>query len=139
MEEGELAKPKKKIVLVAHSSRMEELLGWAAFYRDFLDQYEVYTTGETVDILAEKLHLDNVNPFQSHLLDPRQKIEPNESLSLIDFLVFFWVPSEALPDDPDIQTLLTAAATDNIPIAGNRSAADFLFPLFLASVKTEII
>jgi methylglyoxal synthase len=139
MEEGELTKPKKKIALVAHASRMEELLGWVAFYRDFLDQYEVYTTGETVNILVEKLHLNNVNPFQPQLLDSRQKIEPNESLSLVDFLVFFWTPSEALPDDPDIQALLAVATTGNIPIAGNRSAADFLFPLFLASAKTEII
>lgn len=115
----------KKIALVAHDNKKQDLVEWAKFNRDLLAHHEVYATGTTGEMLERELGFE-IMKLQSGPLGGDQQVGAMIVDDEINFLIFFWDPLEPMPHDPDVKALLRMAAVWNIPIACNRASADFM-------------
>jgi len=124
-EEIHTIPPKKKIALVAHDGRKQDLLDWVEINRDTLSRHLLFSTGTTGTLIGEKTGLP-IHKYKSGPLGGDQQIGAKISEGEIDFLIFFWDPLTAQPHDPDIKALLRLAVLYNIPTASNRATADFL-------------
>lgn len=123
---------RKRIALVAHDNKKNDLVAWAGQHRLELEQHDLFATGTTGKRLTETLGLQ-VTRLQSGPLGGDQQIGARIVDGDINFLVFFWDPFEPLPHDPDVKALLRIAAVWNIPVACNQCSADFMLQSVLMS------
>lgn len=122
---------KKRIALIAHDRMKKDLIEWVEFNKGTLSRHELYATGTTGTLIEERTNL-KVHKFKSGPLGGDQQIGAKIAEGEIDILIFFWDPLEPLAHDVDIKALIRLATVYNIPVAINRSSADFLIssPLF---------
>ncbi|NBR57240.1 MAG: methylglyoxal synthase [Chitinophagia bacterium] len=97
----------KKIALIAHDNKKKDLIEWATkLIEEALDR-------KITKVLSGPLGGD-------------QQIGAMIASGDIDMVFFFFDPMEAQPHDSDVKALLRLVVAWNLPMACDRTTADFL-------------
>lgn len=115
----------KKIALIAHDNKKEELIQWCDRNQDILKKHFLCGTGTTARLITERTSLP-VKGYNSGPLGGDQQIGAKIVEGQVDFLIFFSDPLTAQPHDPDVKALLRIAVVYDIPVANNLATADFM-------------
>jgi len=124
----------KNIALVAHDNRKKDLIEWVEWNYSPLIKHDLICTGTTGKLventLKKKLGEDNlryaITKLKSGPLGGDQQLGAMITEGQVDLIIFLWDPMTPHPHDVDVKALLRIAVLYNIPIACNRSTADFL-------------
>ena len=85
----------------------------------------MFGTGTTGKLISDEVGLE-VHRFKSGPLGGDLQIGASIVEENIDMMIFFWDPLQAQPHDVDVKALLRIGVLYNIPMACNRSSADFM-------------
>ena len=127
---------RKKIALVAHDNKKEELVEWARINCKLLGEHTLYSTSSTGQLLKNRLGL-KVTLLESGPFGGDQQIGSRISEGQIDFVIFFSDPLQSQPHDPDVRALFRITVVWNVPVACNRASADFIISSPLMSTRYE--
>jgi methylglyoxal synthase len=130
---------KKRIALVAHDKRKEELLEWVGKNGEYLRGQQLVATGTTGGLVEKQLGV----PVQKLITGPLggdQQLGAMIAEGGLDLIIFFWDPLEAQPHDSDVKALIRLAVAWNIVLACNSTTADFILssPLMLQDYEVPI-
>jgi methylglyoxal synthase len=133
----------KTIALVAHDNRKRDLIEWVEWNYRALMEHKVVCTGTTGNMIEEVLKRKlgkekseiNITKLKSGPLGGDQQLGAMIAEGYVDMIVFLWDPMTPHPHDVDVKALLRIAVVYNIPIACNRSTADFMFSSPLMNQK----
>ena len=125
---------KRRIALVAHDNKKNDLMEWADFNKGTLALHILYATGGTGKKIMTKTGLD-ITLLKDGTQGGDMEIGALIANAKLDYLIFLWDPLKSLPHDVDVKALLRIAVLYNIPTACNRATADLLIssPLFKSS------
>jgi len=115
----------KNIVLVAHDAKKKDMVDWAKFNKGTLEKFELYATRATGERIIKDVGLQ-VKLLLSGALGGDSQVGAMIAEKRVDLIVFFWDPLSIQPHDVDIKAVLRLAVLHDVPIACNRSTADFL-------------
>ena len=138
----------KNIALVAHDNRKKDLIEWAEWNCRTLLQHHLICTGTTGKLIEKTLTQNAackglcssdvyVTKLKSGPLGGDQQLGAMITEGKVDFMIFFWDPMQPHPHDVDVKALLRIAVVYNIPIACNRSTADFMISSPLMNDRYE--
>jgi len=116
---------KKTVVLVAHDAKKKDMVDWAKFNKGTLENFELYATRATGERIIKDVGLQ-VKLLLSGALGGDSQVGAMIAEKRVDVIIFFWDPLSIQPHDVDIKAVLRLAVLHDVPIACNRSTADFL-------------
>lgn len=115
----------KNIALIAHDGKKKELIEWCIRNKDILSGHFLSGTGTTARMITDQTGLP-VRGYSSGPLGGDQQIGAKIVEGKIDFVIFLSDPLAAQPHDPDVKAFLRICQVYDIPIATNKSTADFM-------------
>ncbi|MDL2315426.1 methylglyoxal synthase [Bacteroidales bacterium OttesenSCG-928-C19] len=123
----------KRIALVAHDSCKHDMMEWAKYNRNILKKHMLIATGTTGKLVQDAINEELIEEEKVHVrllksgpLGGDQQLGSMICNEEVDMVIFFWDPMSQQPHDVDIKALLRITVLYNIPMACNRSTADFL-------------
>ncbi|HDP99187.1 MAG TPA: methylglyoxal synthase [bacterium] len=143
-------KGQKTIALVAHDNRKRDLIDWVVWNHRLLICHQLVSTGTTGKMVEETLKAKltasgdpstfNLTKLKSGPLGGDQQLGALIAEDKIDMMIFFWDPMQPQPHDVDVKALLRIAVVYNIPIACNKSTADFMIssPLMQENYRRQV-
>ena len=125
------------LALVAHDNRKADLIQWVELNFDSIMQHKLICTGTTGTLIEESLKKKlskekrsilstSITILKSGPLGGDQQLGALIVEGKVDAVIFLWDPMQAQPHDVDVKALLRIAVVYNVPMACNRSTADFL-------------
>ncbi len=137
----------KKIALVAHDARKQELVSWVRFNAGSLKDCRLFCTGTTGRLVEEALaevlgdDMPVIDKLLSGPLGGDAQIGALIAEGKVDMLVFFCDNLIMQGHQNDVMSLVRLASLYNIPFATNRSTADFIIssPLYRDDSYERII
>lgn len=116
---------KKRIALIAHDQKKDDMIELAADFADRLRQCLLVATGTTGKLLQDQIGL-TVERKRSGPVGGDMEIGAEVVEGKIDCVIFLRDPMTAQPHEPDISALLRACDVHNIPCATNVESAKLL-------------
>jgi methylglyoxal synthase len=116
----------KRIALVAHDRKKDELIDWVRANAAQLGRHRLVATGTTGRLVLEHCPTLEVARVKSGPLGGDQQLGARIAEGQIDVLIFFIDPLSPHPHEADVQALTRLSTLYNIALALNRATADFL-------------
>jgi methylglyoxal synthase len=125
----------KTIALVAHDNMKKALIEWVQFNWHTLARHRLICTGTTGRLVEEAILAKaggakptslSITRLKSGPLGGDQQLGAKIAEGGVDAIIFFWDPMSPHPHDVDVKALLRIAVLYDVPMACNRSTADFV-------------
>jgi methylglyoxal synthase len=113
------------IAMIAHDGKKADMVAFATYNREKLQQFRLLATESTGRLLIQKVGLE-VDLLLPGPLGGDAQIASEVVTDKVHAVFFFVDALDKHPHDPDIQTLLRACNVHNVPLATNVATADLI-------------